>query len=164
MESGKVPRALVAFLVMVPLAGCEPETGSPGKGVGDDGNPWTGACKIEYDETVGGVRHRYPELAPGGEYVTGKVIFTCDQGPPPMTQHARLYLQFHRDGSWRQVAFNESGEVPRPRATVYTQGRCRSGSWRLQVRVTGRARGPDGKTIEFDEEDSGRDRLIRCGG
>lgn len=135
----------------------------PNKDLGGDRNRWTGACKIEFEETLGDGTHQYPEFRPGG-WVAGKVIMTCDQGPPPDTQNTTIHLEFWRDDAWRQVNRNTSQEVPAPKAAVYTQGTCRDGYWRVRVGISGTARQAEGAITRFQSEDASRRRPINCRG
>ncbi len=97
----------LAPLVMAGLTQCGDSSG--GTNTGGDNNPFTGVCEVAFEETVGGVQHRYPELVQGTRFVFGKAIFTCDV--PPVSHDATFELQTRRPGAgqqWRQVKYAES--------------------------------------------------------
>src|SRR5262245_52290303 len=101
---------------------------SSGANTGGDNDPFTGVCTVAFDETVGGVQHRYPELVQGTRFVYGKAIFTCDE--PPQSHDATFELQTRRLGAgqqWRQVKYADSSHVPRPKEVLVGQATCDAG-------------------------------------
>jgi hypothetical protein len=111
-EDAVVTKALLLTLAPLAMAGltqCGPSSGSD---AGGDNNPITGVCAVAFEETVGGVQHRYPELVQGTRFVFGKAIFTCDV--PPESHAATFELQTRRLGAGqprRQVQYAESSRA-----------------------------------------------------
>ncbi|HZO66573.1 MAG TPA: hypothetical protein VFB74_16355 [Kribbellaceae bacterium] len=151
--SARLP-AFTLLLVMLVPGQCG---GPSGKDVGGDGNPFTGECKVEFEETVGGTLHRYPEMLNEDlRLVAGKAIFTC--GRPPNTHHATASLEKRRQGAgaqWVVADRQQSSRVPRPKEALFLRGTCDFGEtqyWRVHVEIKGTARQADGRVEAFEVE------------
>src|SRR5262249_29776475 len=122
---------------------------------------------IDFEETVGGQRHRYPELLNVERgLVAGKVIFTCDR--PPDTHNAEAWLERRQLGAgarWAVVDSRQSSWVPRPKEAIFLRGHCDFGQthyWRVRVEVKGTITQADGKKEPFEVADTSRESLIVC--
>ncbi|MGQ0775700.1 MAG: hypothetical protein ACT4NY_14990 [Pseudonocardiales bacterium] len=140
---------------------------SAGKDVGGDANPWTGACKVEFDEVVGNEHHRYPEMLNEElRLVVGKAIFTCDQ--PPKKHNAIASLEKRNPGlgaQWVVVDKQQSSRVPLPKEAIFLRGTCDFGEiqhWRVHVEIKGTVTQADGMTAPFEVEDSSSQNSITC--
>jgi hypothetical protein len=133
-----------AATLLLAVALIPAQCGAPsGRSVGGDNNPLTGECTIEFEETVGGVHHRYPYLANADlRLVFGKVILTCE-GHRPQTHHATAFLETRRLGAgaeWRSRYDISSADVPSPKVTLFLKASCDRGTvayWRVHVNITG---------------------------
>ena len=155
--------ALLAAALIPAQCGAVP----PGEDVGGDGNPSTGFCEISYEETAGGVRHRYPLLLdPSLRLIAGKVIFTCDRAPK--SHHASGVLQTRWSGAgqpWRDVDRQESSRIPRPKDSLFLRGHCDPRTvayWRVLVTVEGAGPDVNGKPNPFKAEDQSPNHRIEC--
>jgi hypothetical protein len=157
-------RALAVTLALLAVTACN---GPAGKDVGGDGNPLTGECKVEFEETVSGTPHRYPEMLDVEQrLVVGKVIFTCDKAP--RTHNATAYLEKRRQGAgadWRTVDIGQMSRIPRPKDSIFLRGTCEFGQteyWRVRVEVNGTIEQADGTVDAFAMDDSSREARVTC--
>jgi hypothetical protein len=137
------------------------------RSVGGDNNPATGACLIEFEETVAGEHHRYPYLASAElRLVIGKAIMTCER--PPASQHATADLETRKPGAgqeWRSRYQISSARVPRPKEALFVKASCDRGTvayWRVHLRITGTLVQADGRSDHFDEDAASRETRIEC--
>ena len=158
-------RAVMAIAMCLVLLD---ECAGSGKDVGGDGNPHTGECKMEFDETVGGTHHRYPQMLNEElRLVFGKVIFTCD-GRRPGTHNATASLEKRKAGvgaEWAVVDRQQSSRVPNPKEALVLRGTCDLGQiqlWRVHARVSGTITQSNGNVQPYESEDYGQQREIKC--
>jgi hypothetical protein len=154
-------------MVMVAALLVSTQCGVPyGRSEGGDGNPSTGSCEIQFEETVSGVHLRYPVLyLPEERFVAGKVIFVCDL--PPRTHFAVAFLQTRRSGAgqqWLDVRREESRRIPRPKEAIFLPGHCDPRTvayWRVKVTIEGATEDESG-LHPFKEEAYSRENRIEC--
>lgn len=157
-------KVLTLLLAATAPAQCDTPNG---KDVGGDANPWTGACKVEFEETVGGEHHRYPEILNEDlRLVAGKAIFTCDHRPN--THNATASLEKQRQGigaQWVVVDRQQSSRVPHPKEAMFLRGTCDLGEtqyWRVRVEIKGTVTQADGMIVPFEVEDFSSRERITC--